>query len=228
MRHFVYETDYFNITSVVINGASPELEKQARESLTGMLALDGNNLVRQDVAFIQSELGKIPRALRVSTRKVYPGTIRVDFVERQPLMVVNLDETYLIDKHGVLLSRIHGLDATRKGLPMLTGVQAGAPKAGDTLAPAQVGAVLAAVDFIQANDQALWKQIIEWNINSKAEVTAILRAGAEVRFGTKPPLELMDKLSGAFQTAKLRAEFEQATYIDLRMDNQLVIMPKQL
>lgn len=228
VRHFVYDTDYFNIDKIVVSGASPELEKQARESLDTMLAMNANNLVRQDIGFIQAELGNLPRSLRVKASKVYPRAIRVDFVEREPIMVANLDDAYLIDRQGVLLCRIHSLDASRNGLPVLTGVQASAPKEGDRLDEKQVGPVLAAVDFIEANDRSLAGQIVEWNINSKAEVTAILRAGAEVRFGIRPPLELLDKLSAAFQTERLRAEFEQATYIDLRMDNQLVIMPKKL
>lgn len=228
VHRFVYRTDYFKIDKIVVNGASPELEKQARESLDTMLALNANNLVKQDVGFIQTELGKLPRSLRVKASKIYPRTIQVDFVEREPMMIANLDDAYLIDREGVLLCRIHSLDASRIRLPILTGVQANAPSEGDRLDEKQVGPVLAAVDFIESNDHKLAGQIVEWNINGKAEVTAILRAGAEVRFGTKPPLELMDKLSTAFQTDRLRAEFEEATYVDLRMDKQLVIMPKQL
>lgn len=228
VRRFIYDTDYFKIDTIVVNGASPELEKQARESLDVMLAMNANNLVRQDIGFIQAELGKLPRSLHVKASKVYPRTIQVEFAEREPIMVVNLDEAYLIDRQGVLLNRIHSLDASRNRLPILTGVQSSAPREGDRLDEKQVGPVLAAVDFIEANDRALAGQIVEWNISSKAEVTAILRAGAEVRFGTKPPLDLMEKLSAAYRTGRLRAEFEEATYIDLRMDNQLVIMPKQL
>ncbi len=228
VRHFVYDTDYFKIDKVVVNGASPELEKQAREELDTLLAEGANNLVRQDAGAIQAELAKLPRSLRVKASKIYPRTFQVDFVEREPMMVVNLGDAYLIDRQGVLLSRIHALDASHNGLPVLTGVQASAPREGDRLDEKQVGPVLAAVDFIDANDRALDGRIVEWNINSKAEVTAILRTGAEVRFGTKPPLELMDKLSAAFRTERLRKEFEQATYVDLRMDNQLVIKPKQL
>lgn len=228
VHHFVYETDYFTIDQVVVSGASPELEAQARRSITEILDYCGKNLVRQDIAHIHSELAKLPRALKVTASKVYPRAIRVEFVEREPIMVVNLDEMYLVDREGVLLSRIHALEATRRGLPLLTGPQLKNPREGDKLKGEQVVPVLAAVDFVSANDRELARHITEWNINSKAEVTAILRGGAEVRFGNKPPLELMDKLSGAFQNPKLRAEFERAVYVELPFDKQLVIMPKQI
>ena len=60
---------------------------------------------------------------------------------------------------------------------------------------------------------------MEWNLNGREEITAILATHTEVRFGDQAPLDLLAKLACVLPVKK---ELEHATYIDLRMERQIV------
>ncbi len=227
IHHFTYESDYFTIREIIITGASGDLETQARQRLDEHLDYVGHNLVEQDADVLGDLLGRLPRARQALVQKIYPNTLSIRFSERRPLMVVQLEDPWLVDRQGVLLGRVRVGELAGLGLPVLTGVQRRLlMREGHRIEQDNVAEVLAAVDFIIDHDRELCGQIVEWNVAAAEGVIAIMRGGTEVRFGTRPPLELLDKLSGGFHSERVRGEFEQATYIDLRMDDQLVIMPK--
>ena len=229
VRRFVFETEYFKVRDVIVRGAGDALEADARESLRRHFERDGDNLAALDVPTLELTLTQLPRARDARVRRIWPQTLLVEFEERRPIAIVNLEGPCLVDPDGFLLARIHGLEAARAGLPILTGVQATAILGpGDCLEGDRIAHVLEAVKFIDAHDPGLRKRIVEWNVSSRDEVTAILVGGTEVRFGERHPIELLHKLSGGFNLPEVRREFEQATYIDLRIDSQLVVMPRKL
>jgi len=90
----------------------------------------------------------------------------------------------------------------------------------DRLAQLRLADVLQTAEFLRAHDQATDAMIAEWNLSGMGDVTAILRTGATVRVGTQSPLKVFDKLSAAIRD-KPRV-VEQAAYLDLRMDRQVV------
>jgi hypothetical protein len=216
---FIYHSDFFTVRDIDITGASDALEQDARRWLAQYLSGNGENLCRLDGEYVAHQLTRLPRALEARTTKSYPQTLRIRFQERRPLMIANLDRPYLVDRDGVLLAQVQPVGAQQFALPMLTGLPYGPYRPGKRLAGERLTQILHAADFIKNHDEFLQPKIVEWNLNGREEVTAILRGGAEVRFGRNPPLELLDKLNAVLIQ---KPKIEQATYIDLRIERQVV------
>lgn len=216
---FVTESDFFNLEQLEISGASEALELEARQALLPLCEQAGDNLFAIDTVQAEVVLGGLPRAEGVSIHKRWPDRLEVIFTERRPLMVAKLDEFYLIDQDGYLLAQVQAGQITELGMPILTGVQGRLWRLGEQLEQERLGEVLEAARFIEESDPTLSGRIVEWHLSNQESVTAILRTGAEVRFGIWPPLEKLETLSGALVA---RGDIEQATYIDLRNDDQIV------
>ncbi len=226
LYRFTCQSEFFQLKSksIEIVGASKPLEADARAELSDYLKNSTDNLCRLESKVIAARLTTLPRARTAKVSKVYPSALRVEFVERTPLMIANLDKRpYLVDEEGALLDVADPAHLSELALPMLTGIQGAPFHPGDRLQDARVQDILTAARFIRDSDATLRGRIVEWNTNSRHEVTAIMKGGVEVRFGDRPPLELLDKLSGGLQA---RPSLAQATYIDLRMDKQIVLKRK--
>jgi cell division septal protein FtsQ len=223
VHRFIYKTNYFRVREIRITGASEPLERDARARLTRKLASAGDNLVRLSRPVLMSELTRLPRAKQVRVFKVYPDTLQVSFTERRPMALANLDRLYQMDSEGVLLAAVTARDAAAQGLPLITGLKDPSAGPGTRIALPRLAEVLEAIQFINSSDPLLLDQIREWNMADRGQVTAILRKGTEVRFGTEPLLELLPTLSAGLDQKK---SLQHAAYIDLRMDKQLVYKPE--
>lgn len=214
MYRFIYKSGNFQIQTIEIHGASEELKQEARTWLNKRFAKSGgNNLCVQDKRILAIQLGLLPRAKSAVVSKIYPDTLRVDFVERLPIIIALLDEPFLMDEDGVLLARITPESMRKTQLPVLTGIHDAACRPGDKIKKDRLSDVLNAVSYIRVHEDRLSKMIDEWHISGQSEVVAILNTKTEVRFGTTPPIELLDKLVTGLDMVK---DLENATYIDLR------------
>ena len=152
-------------------------------------------------------------------RKVFPQTLRIEFTEREPLMIANLSKPYLIDEEGVLIAQADPKKLRLLNLPVLTGIYGQNLRPGDRLHQTRLRDILSVAAYIRRNEPLLQSRIVEWNVNGQDEVTAMLDTRIEVRFGDQAPLNLLGKLSAL----RVREELESARYyIDLRMERQIV------
>lgn len=218
---FIYQSDFFTIPDegVQIAGASDALSEEALALIDEVFEDRGRNLCDLRHRMLAARLSALPRAREVEVSKIYPRNLKVQFVERRPLMVLNSERPFLVDSDGMLLA-VASPQALSRQLPILTGIQDAMLAPGRSIQNLpRAMEILQAVEFIRTNDPTLDAKLVEWNINARDEVTAIMRSKTEVRFGTRPPLELLDKLSAGLEQKK---ELERKTYIDLRMDRQIV------
>lgn len=229
IHRFIFVSSYFRIREFRIHCDGEELKKDALAYLDRSLIKTGNdNLFRLDHQLLAMQLSNkinLPRAKSAVVSKIYPGTLKVDFVERHQMVIALLDDPYLMDGEGVLLARVSPEEMRHPRLPIVTGlhVKSARPHLGDKLNQARLTDILGTVNYIRDNDKLLNKMIVEWNVNARSEVTAILNTRTEVRFGDRSPIELLDKLITGLEMNK---ELENASYIDLRMDRQVVFNPR--
>ena len=219
VRAFVYQSDYFVIQKIEINGATDALEAEARSLLNEIFRDRGKNLCALNARELAATFCAMPRARGALVRKVYPATLQIDFDERRPLLAVNLGRLYFMDEEGYLLAPATAAEISQARLPVLTGVQDPLLRPGRRVASARVRSILEAARFIQQSDPFLQNKIVGWSIDSHDEITAFLRSRAEVRFGTDAPLKTLDKLSAGLAA---NHELETKQYIDLRMERQIV------
>lgn len=212
-------SDFFRIRDIQILGASAELEADALGCVDKYATRAGWNLCRVEVRALRRALGELPRVRHAEVRRKYPGRLCLHLVERTPLMVANLGRPCLIDSTGMVLDEIEPERIRRLGLPMLTCPKTEGLSVGDRIEIPGLAPILEAVEFIREGDPNLYRMIVEWNLDGRGQTTAILHRGTEVRFGDHSPFEVLDKLSAAL-TAK--PELARSTYIDLRMNRQIV------
>jgi cell division septal protein FtsQ len=222
VRHFILQSGYFQIRHIDISGASPTLATDAHRLIDRQLTNFGDNLCQLDVDYLLYKLEGLPRVKKAQVQKIYPQSIQVSFQERTPLMVANVGRPYLIDEDGVLIDAISPAQVRQYGVPVLTGLHDSAVNVGDRLSDKDLGLILKTVDFLRESDPTLHRRIIQWDINTQHEITAILDTHTEVRFGTELRPELLAKLSGALSDERYRQQLEKATYINLRMERQIV------
>ncbi|OPZ07849.1 MAG: cell division protein FtsQ [candidate division BRC1 bacterium ADurb.BinA292] len=219
VHDFVYASDYFKVREMRIGGASTALEAEARAWIEQRFAQDGDNLCRLDMDQLARELTALPRARRAEARRRFPDALLISFVEREPEAVVNLDRPHLIDRDGVILAQADPGEVSGLGLPVITGIRNGAWQPGDRILQRGLDEILEAARFVRTADPRIDRLIVEWNLDGRDEVSAILRGGTQVLFGDIPPLHLLDKLSTALTA---REDLTRARYIDLRMQKQVV------
>lgn len=220
LHHFIYQSGYFEIREIRIEGASDELKEEARAWLAKRIARTSDNLCRVSKRALEVQLGLLPRAKSVQVTKVYPGTLKVQFLqERTPVIVAQLEEPYLMDEEGVLLSKVKPARIHELRLPILTGIRRAYHRPGDRIKQDRLDDILETVRHIRAHEPMLHRMISEWNVNGRSEITAILNTCTEVRFGERRPIDRLDTLITALEQEK---ELENAQYIDLRIDRKLV------
>jgi cell division protein FtsQ len=76
----------------------------------------GRPLLRLDTAAISRRVGAIPGIQHARVTRSWPGTVRIDVVERTPVAVVPRGALYLVDGEGVLFQQVAAIPA---GLPKL-------------------------------------------------------------------------------------------------------------
>lgn len=225
VHHFLFKSNFFKVAEVKVLAETEALERSARMELGLIFKADGDNLLDLDAKMLAARMTKLPRARRAQVRKVLPGTLEISFEERRPVVIAQVDRPYAMDADGVLLADLDGPDIVQLGLPVLTGIRGSLWRLGDKVEQKHLEAILAAVEFVDQHDPTLKGRIVEWNMNSHNEITAILASHTEVRFGDRAPLDSLDKLSAALAT---RDDLNSAGYIDLRMERQIVYHPDHL
>jgi cell division septal protein FtsQ len=219
LYRYAWCSEYFKVRDLRITVVSEELKRDAQGLLDKRLA-EEDNLLRLNPAYVAGMLGNLPRSKAVAVTKIYPGTLIIEFVERTPIIVARMEEHYLMDEEGVLLAAIAPAKMRQTRLPLLTGLTTERPaQAGARIEYERLGDILTAVKYIRDYEPILQNLIVEWNVNSKTGVTAVLNTHCDVQFGVLPPMQVLDKLIAGLEMEK---DLEHKKTIDLRFDPRLI------
>ena len=98
---FVTTSPQFEISQVSLTGNQTLPEKELHEWLG---PVTGENIILLDLENLSTRLARHPWIHTVSVRKVFPQIIVVDVQERKPYARIKLDQVFVMDNFGVLLS----------------------------------------------------------------------------------------------------------------------------
>ena len=98
---FVTTSPQFEISQVTLTGNKTLPEQELHEWLG---PVTGENIFLLDLGNLSARLARHPWIQSVSVRKVFPQDIVVDVKERKPYARIKLDQVYVMDNFGVLLS----------------------------------------------------------------------------------------------------------------------------
>jgi cell division protein FtsQ len=106
-------TSVFGVRTVEVRGAGSVPVDTIRAAAA---VPDGRPLLRLDTTGISRRVGAIPGIQHARVTRSWPGTVRIDVVERTPIAVVPRGALYLVDTEGVLFQQVSAIPA---GLPRL-------------------------------------------------------------------------------------------------------------
>lgn len=95
----VYFSSVFSVHQVAVTGTRELSPAQVREAAQVPV---GQPLIRQDLTVFAQRTAQLPGVADVQVTRVWPGTVAIAVVEREPLLAVPQPEGYaIVDRHGV-------------------------------------------------------------------------------------------------------------------------------
>lgn len=217
VHHFLFESTYFQLNTLIIDGVSPELTREIKAA-SGIDTDSVHNLLTISARQIRQRVASHPKIKYVRVVKRYPSTLIIHALERKPAAIVNSQQMYVVDAEAVVIGTLEQKKKGTVDLPFITGVPASRIQLGQ---PIDLDAVLRSIDLIvnlQEKNPSLYEQLAEVHITDRNEITAYLKGGVEIRFGNAPPVEKLPALE-TFVT-KMRT-LKKLHYADFRFGNQI-------
>jgi cell division septal protein FtsQ len=114
---FLLEDPFFRTREIEVEGC----RKVSKEELLGLIKVEGMpNLFTLRLKEISRRLESHPWVEQVKIKKVFPNKLWIQVKERKPIAIVQLEEPYYIDAHGVIFSPVG--DQDQYDYPFLTGL----------------------------------------------------------------------------------------------------------
>ncbi len=154
-----------------------EVRGQQRLSVNALNTLKegviGQSLLRVDLQQLQASLLDSRWVASVTVRRIFPSTVDVRIVEREPVVIARLgQQLYLVDGTGVILDD-YGPPYADLDLPIVDGMATTAADGGTAIDPARaqlVGRFLSALDA----RPELKRSLSQINVSREANVVVLL------------------------------------------------------
>lgn len=161
-----------------------------------------------------------PYVRNVAIRKVFPDTLIVRIVEREPVAMINLDALYYVDEQGTIFKRLTAYDP--KNLPILTGFSRADLAAKDPVTIRNLRRTIALLH--RTENSVLSRNISEIHFDAQDGYTVVTRDyGLSLKIGTMDFGEAIRRIDEAMpKLARLR----QATaVVDLKTAGRIFVRP---
>lgn len=191
----------------------------SEETLMGITSLRRDNILRIGIEELRSKFMKSPWIKEAVIRREFPGTIRINLVERIPEAIVDYgDSFYLVDGEGVIIERVR----ERGGhlLPVITGVDLSESRLGERSYSKGLSEGLALLRFLKDKGHGI--EDVELVANKPDELTLNL-AGRQLKVGSGNYQEKFNRLNEIDRELKRRGVL--ASSIDLRFTGKVIVIP---
>ncbi len=149
----------------------------------------------------------------VVSRNLCTGIVTVKVNLRQPVALINCDGLYGIDPDGFVIGAIDRL--SQSDLPLISGLDVRAVKAGEKLEEKKIKSVLGILDYIPSSNLETSAPLSEINVSKlKNIVLYVGKEGTEIRLGKDNFNKKIDK--AAMILADRQGEGEKTRSIDFR------------
>ena len=165
------------------------------------------------------------KAARVS--KHFPGKIKIEIVERNPIAIVNNIEPILIDKDGIILP--NNKEAFKKIIPFLSGFNQNKLSYinGEKTTSPKLNEAIALLKKIKEKNESLYKNISEMALNTDKEfVLVLVDYPTKINLGSSDldkKIQIIESFDSSINPDGLYA-FKS---IDLRYQNQIITQGKR-
>lgn len=226
------DSPYFKLKEIRVIGLSPAIAHEVQRLVQQKLGEEPSTLAVPVTSIRESLLGH-PRLTTVNVEVAYPHTLIVTGSERKPSAIVAADHAfYLVGRDGVVISAIRPTELRDYPLPYITGIPADRVNVGQKVSSAGLARALDMLDLLRDRNAELYSRFSEVHIHqdpiTKFEnVTARLRGGTEVFFGSSNPTEKLPLLD-LFIQQRIKEDRDPfgVAYVDLRVPGQIICLDK--
>lgn len=178
----------------------------------------GVNMFSIQTDVISKRMLKDVRIEQVNIRRVFPGEIDIDVVERQPIVCVEGKYGYMaLDRSGTVIELHKNL--TQMPIPLLTGVYV-EPRLyiGDKIDYDIVQGVLA---FVSALDADSVSRISEINVSNPEKIVMYTTDAVQLRIGNLDMIEKKAEITRSFME-ELKVAKHPIEYIDINFSSPFI------
>jgi cell division protein FtsQ len=231
LYNFVYKSSYFEYDADQItlrfdesslSGEEPAIRVQVLRRLRWK-KLDQGNLLELNAEELRKEIENHPKVRKAAVRKVFPNALDVEIAQREPVALLVQDGILTVDREGVVLEAVDTRDPRSLLYPFITGIEQGRVEPGTRIQSESLTKALELLICVKDKEASLFDKISEVHCDRERNLTLILKGGTQIRFGAADPVARMPKLDTVFKEMGPPEQFE---YIDLRLDDQVPVMPK--
>jgi cell division septal protein FtsQ len=159
----------------------------------------------------------------VAFRRVFPGRVAVAVIERTPIGIGRLGDTlFLVDRHGSLIDE-YGPNYSELDLPILNGLDGGAPTEVPRVDDIRAALAVKVVDAVSTR-RDLAARVSEIDVTDARNAVLTLKDDPTlVRLGDE---QFVHRLQTYLDLAPtLRERVPGADYADVRFDNRVYVRP---
>jgi cell division septal protein FtsQ len=224
-----YTSDKFNLRNVVFYGCKETDPKKLEEIIRQDFPA---NILRIDLRRLKTRLEKETWVHRVAIRRVLPSDLIIYVYERIPSVILEMRSDLMIaDRDGILLGsynpRFGKLD-----VPVFRGVLG--KDAEDYLLyqeenTARIHQALDMLSEIEAGSPQFTKRISEVDLSDRKNLKiTLVDDTAEVYLGERDYWKRLNAfLSNPGVYQRIKDQYSELAYIDLRFDHQIVFFPRE-
>lgn len=163
---------------------------------------------------------RLEKDLRIESAKVsydFPITLRVQLVDRKPVIVVPSQFGYVgVDKRGQVIES--GPAITNTSIPIISGIKLGNVLLGDTL---QDESVKWAITYVESMSEEGKQEIAEINLGDSNQMVAYTIKGLPIRIGDGTDLEQKARLTEDM-VKDVKKRNVNAQYLDVNVKSPFI------
>lgn len=209
------ETSMFAVRSIQVEGAPQSVAAAAQKALR---SFEGTSLLRLNGAAVIRRLEAMPTVFSATYDRDFPHTLRVRLVLEQPVAVLRRGpSSWLVSARGRVIDSVDP-----KRYPRLPRVWLGATtqvETGNILDDQSGGAAARALAVLASSPlerRVLWAGVRDGSL------TAGLRSGLELRFGSLSDLQLKLAIAGSILSSLAPSAAGGPAYLDLAVPDRPV------
>lgn len=216
---FLTSSSRFAISQITVEG----LSRMTKESLLQTLpTIEGKNLFLLDLEGMTQQLTANPWVNAASIQRKWPNAVTIRVAERKPYARIQLDDVYVMDNFGFLVTRDQ---ENFSHLPLITGTTIPAPELGQRVVSGEILKGLRAMHYLNRLPFFETDPVTSVEISGPTLLTFSTREeGLKIRMAA-------DDVQTGFQNFKIILDALNPARvgvdtIDLSFRNKVVIQPK--
>ncbi len=218
MSAWVSNDGAFRVQQVEVEGCQYSNESEVRAATKLLL---GKRIFAVDLDSVQERIAEMPYVMEARVSRIFPSTVRVTLVEKQPMALLNDRGMLPVDETGLLMPRLKA--GAKLDLPIISGLRI-ARRGANAKLPESAQPLLEFMRALNEANTVLYQQVSEFHVDGKMNLTLFLmREGVPVYLGKEEWSEKCDRLQTVLKQLEMRTE--RVASIDLRFENQVVTKP---